>query len=75
MLGDEEETVEVGPQLLAVLFLGIVGECAGDEDAGVVHQGIDPAELGDGLLDHSLAGDRIADVAGDGQKVSDHSTA
>jgi hypothetical protein len=37
------------------------------EDARVVDQGVDPAELGDAGRDHALGGGRVGDVALDGE--------
>ncbi|MNF83946.1 hypothetical protein D3C84_662850 [compost metagenome] len=68
-LGDVEEAVEVHRQHIGVVFCGVRGEWLGNEDAGVVDQGIDAAETGDRFTDHALGGFRFADVAGHGENV------
>jgi signal transduction histidine kinase len=45
----------------------VVGERLGHEDARVVDQGVDPAELRDAGRDHALGGGGVGDVALDGQ--------
>lgn len=68
-LGDVEEAVEVDRQHRCVVFRGVGGERFGDEDAGVVDQGVDAAEACHAFADHPLSGGRVADVAGDGQDL------
>ena len=68
-LGDVEEAIEVHRQHGGVIFGGVVRERFGDEDPGVVDQGVDAAETGDGFADDLLGDFRFADVAGHGEDV------
>lgn len=65
VLGHEEEAVEIGLQILTILFLGVAGEGAGRKNARIVDQRIQAAEFGDGLFNGALAGCRIANIARD----------
>lgn len=68
-LGDVEEAIQVHRQHSGVVFLGVGGERFGDEDSGVVDQGVDAAETCDRFTDDSLGDRRVADVAGNGEDV------
>ncbi|MNI32307.1 hypothetical protein D3C73_862160 [compost metagenome] len=68
-LSDVEEAVQVHRQHVGVVFGGVLGERFGDEDAGVVDQGVDATETFDGFTDDFLRDFRVADVAGHGEDV------
>lgn len=68
-LGDVEEAVEVHGQHVYVVFVGVVGEGFGDEDAGVVDQAVDAAEARHAFVDYALGGGRVGDVAGHREDV------
>jgi hypothetical protein len=68
-LGDVEEAVQVHRQHVGVVFGGVRGERFGDEDTGVVDQGVDAAKTCDGFTDDLLCDFRVADVARHGEDV------
>ncbi|MNG00446.1 hypothetical protein D3C84_833820 [compost metagenome] len=68
-LGDVEEAIQVHRQHIGVVFSGVLGERFGDEDTGVVDQGVDAAKTCDGFADHLLSDFGVADVAGHGEDV------
>ena len=58
------------PSIGGEVGLGVLGERLGDEDAGVVDQRVDAAELrATASAIDPLGGRRVGDVAGDGQNV------
>src|SRR5664279_5896437 len=57
---------EVDPDQSLVVVGGVAGERLGDEDPGVVHERVDPAEVAHGGVDHVAGDDRIGDVTGYG---------
>src|SRR3954469_16336726 len=64
-----EEPREVHADQRAELVVGVVGERLGDEDAGVVDQGVDAAETAQCLRDHAFGRGRVRDVAAYGHDV------
>jgi hypothetical protein len=66
-LGNAEEAGQVHSDRGGVVVLRVVSERLGHEDARVVDQGVDPAELRDARRDHALGGGRVGDVALDGE--------
>ncbi|MOA37346.1 hypothetical protein D3C78_1589280 [compost metagenome] len=68
-LGDVEEAIDVHRQHIGVVFCGVRGERLGDEDPGVVDQGIDATETGHRFTDDTPGGFRFADVTGHGENV------
>ncbi|MNY70140.1 hypothetical protein D3C86_2082130 [compost metagenome] len=68
-MGDVEEAIQVHREHIGVVFSGVFGEGFGDEDPGVVDQGVDAAETFDRFTDHLLGDFRVADVARHGEDV------
>ena len=68
-LGHAEEPGQVHSDRGGELVLRVVGEGLGDEDPGVIDQGVYAAEALDGRVDDAVGGGGIADVALDGQDV------
>jgi hypothetical protein len=65
-LGHVEEPVEVHRRDRGVVVAErVVRERFADVDAGVVDERVDPPEPSDGLLDRTLCGFGVCDVAGD----------
>ena len=62
-LGHAEEPGHVHSDRGGELFLRVVGEGLGDEDPGVIDQGVYAAEALDGRVDDAVGGGGIADVA------------
>ena len=68
-LGHPEEAGQVHSDRGGEVILCVVGEGLGDEDPGVVDEGVDAAEPLDGGGDDAVGGGGIADVALDCQDV------
>ncbi|MNV90747.1 hypothetical protein D3C71_1851630 [compost metagenome] len=64
-----EEARQVRGKHVSVLLFGIGGKGVGDENAGVVHQRVHPAEAVQRLFHDSLARGGVTDIPGDGQVV------
>jgi hypothetical protein len=64
-----EEAVQIGGDDGLHIGFGVIGDRLGNEDAGVVDQHIDLAELGDSLIKDGLGGFRLGDIAGDRQEI------
>src|SRR5438270_4654278 len=62
-----EEPGEVDRDDVGVVLGGVIGERLGDEDASVVDQRVDPAELTQALADDRFGGGGIADVTLNGK--------
>jgi hypothetical protein len=70
-LGQEEQGLQIDLDHIVPLLLAIVQRRLAMDDAGVVDEDVEPAELADGAVDHLVQlGDRCgAEVAGQRQKV------
>src|SRR5438309_11463481 len=63
------EPGEVDRDDVGVVLGGVIGERLGDEDASVVDQRVDPAELTQALADDLSGGGGIADVTLNGKHL------
>ena len=68
-LSQPEESAEVDADQQGVVLGGVVGERLGDEDAGVVDQGVDASETLQRSADDLVGGGGLGDVAVDGEHV------
>src|SRR6266550_6686365 len=62
-----KESGEVDRDDVGVVLGGVIGQRLGDEDAGVVDQRVNPAELTQALADDLFGGGGIADVTLNGK--------
>src|SRR6185312_10315963 len=68
-LRDENETCHVRGNETVKIIGGVVGECFGGEDARIIDEMVDGAELVDSGLCNFLRGGRLTDVSVDECKV------
>src|SRR3954471_3291080 len=61
-----KKPVRLTPDQRVVVLGGVVGERLGDEDPGVVHECVHPAEVADSGIDDDAGDGWIGDVTGDG---------
>jgi len=67
--GHLEEAPQVDSSHGVIVLVGVVGERLGDEDAGIVDDGVDPAEAGQGRVHDAGANAPRGHVAGRGQYI------